>query len=203
MALLKIQVKGTYALLTHNPLSMLANQQENGKAKKGGREIPTPEVEAEAGLYRLEDGGFGLPGFAFRNSILAAAAKWKKPKSRVSLLYDMASIMVLEEIVPLINDDGSRIAGYDIHTMRAVIQGNGILRSRPKFNQWGAAFTLEFDEELGITPELIIDVATDSGKRIGVGDYRPQKIKGLPGPYGRYAIVNWNVVDTDLAMAAE
>lgn len=189
MALLQMRVKGTYALLTHNPMSMLANN-DNGEAKKGARVIPTPEVEAEGGLYRLEDGGFALPGFAFRNSILAAAMKWKKPKSRVSLIYDMASLMVLEELVPLINDDGSRISSYQIHTMRAVIQGNGILRSRPKFPQWGAQFTIEYDEELGVSPDLIRDIATDAGKRIGVGDYRPQKIKGLPGPFGRYAVVS-------------
>lgn len=202
MALLTMRVKGTYALLTHNPMSMFIANNNNSKAKKGDRTIPTPEEEAEGGLYRLEDGGFALPGFAFRNSILQAAMKWKKPKSRVSMIYDMANLMVVEELVPLINDDGSRITSYEIHTMRAVVQGNGIMRSRPKFRDWGAEFTIEYDEELGATSQLIADIAADAGKRIGVGDYRPQKIKGLPGPYGRYAIVSCEEIP-DLAMAAE
>jgi hypothetical protein len=185
-----MRVKGTYALLTHNPMSMFIANDNNGKAKKGARTIPTAEAEAEAGLYHLEDGGFGLPGFAFRNSILATSSRWKMPKSRTSLIYDLASLMVIEDLVPLINDDGSRITSYEIHTMRAVVQGNGIPRSRPKFRHWGAEFTLEYDEELGVTPELIRDIASDAGKRTGVGDYRPQKVKGLPGPFGRYAVVS-------------
>jgi hypothetical protein len=182
----KMRIKGTYALLTHNPLAMT-----NGSAgpTKGAKQIPTPDDEASAGLYLLEDGGYAFPGFGFRNSILAASAKWKKPKSRASMLGDMASLMVKEELVPLINDDGSPLRSYVIDTRRAVIQGNGILRSRPRFNEWGAEFTLEYDEAL-IPQDIIVNIAADAGKRIGVGDYRPQKIKGLPGPFGRYAVVS-------------
>jgi hypothetical protein len=191
MATMKIRVRGTYALLTHSPLSM--GGKSNG-AKKGGKEIPTPEAEAEMGLYHLPDGsgGYGLPGFAFRNSILNAATQWKKAGTRRSMQGDLASLMVLEDLVPLIDDDDNLITSYEIDTRRAVVQGNGILRSRPKFTLWGAEFTVEYDDDLVKDPSLILDITSDAGKRIGVGDYRPQKIKGLPGPFGRYAVVEQN-----------
>src|ERR1700730_18311665 len=50
-----------------------------------GKEIPSPEVEAEAGTYRLEDGSCGIPGIAFRNGIVQAGSAWRQPRGRASM----------------------------------------------------------------------------------------------------------------------
>jgi hypothetical protein len=191
MAEVKIRVKGTYALMTHNPASM-AMSGDKDPSKKGGKKIPTPSQEAEMGCYHLESGGYGLPGFAFRNSILSAAADWQVEKKRYTYQRILSSLMVLEDLVPLIDDKGKLIKNYLIDTRRVLIQGQGILRSRPKFPEWGAEFTLEYDETLikeHNDYQKMLYIIVDAGKRIGVGDYRPQKIKGAPGPFGRYALV--------------
>jgi hypothetical protein len=187
MAQMIVRVKGTYALLTHNPAGMVGTKTARGQTK-----IPTPEEEATIGCYRDEEGNFALPGMAFRNSILAASSGYKQGK--IFVQSKITSMMVLDELVTLINDDDSPVASYEIDTRRALVQGNGIMRSRPKFNPWGARFTIEYDETLFDDEDMLRTIIADAGKRIGVGDYRPQKLKskgsGLPGPFGRYALVD-------------
>ena len=56
-------------------------------------------------------------------------------------------------------------------------RGNGA-----KFDEWSASFTVEVDEELIDRDRLDawLDIA---GRRVGVGDWRPEK----SGFYGRFA----------------
>jgi len=194
MSSFQMTVRGTYALLTHNPLAMMSNGKDEAKASKAIKQAYDPAEEAQRGCYYDNDGHYAIPGISFRNSILAASSAFKmpRPNHRKSVVHFLSSMMVLEDLVTLINDDGTPVTSYTVDSRRALVQGQGIIRSRPKFNEWGAKFTVEFDEDLGVTDELITMIAVDAGKRIGVGDYRPQKLKGLPGPYGRYAVVSPN-----------
>ena len=77
MALFRVVFIGISPLMTHNPASM--QTQRRGK----GKEIPSPEVEAEAGTYRLEDGSCGIPGIAFRCQVFAVhTARLQLPHQR-------------------------------------------------------------------------------------------------------------------------
>ena len=58
--------------------------------------------------------------------------------------------------------------------VRAVKVGTAkIMRSRPKFQEWGGVFTLQFNPEQ-INESEILQILTDAGSLVGVGDYRPR-----------------------------
>ena len=181
-------IQGISPLLTHNPESM---GDTRPGAKKGSR-IPEPEVEAERGLYRLEDGSCGLKGIAPRTAILSAASAFKV-KRFVTMRSILSHISVTEELIPLINSEtGKRFQNFsEIDRRRVIVQKSGIIRSRPKFNNWSLYFTIAYDpallEEAGL--QVLPDIVNDAGNRFGIGDYRPD----CAGWFGRFSLKEYAV----------
>ena len=66
-------------------------------------------------------------------------------------------------------------------TTGVVVQRARVLRTRPKFDMWGVVFTVEVDDEL-IDKEQLRAWLDIGGRRIGLGDWRPEK----SGHYGRF-----------------
>ena len=58
-----------------------------------------------------------------------------------------------------------------------------ILRTRAKFDRWGATFILDCDDEL-VDQEQLETWLDIGGRRIGLGDWRPEK----SGHFGRFAV---------------
>jgi hypothetical protein len=186
---IRITVEGIKPLLTHNPASM-----SMGGGTKRGTNIPDPEVEAERGVYRMEDGTCALKGEAFRGSLLGAASAWLVKKA--SLATKLSHVVAIEELVPLVHPaDDTPIKNYVIDRRRVIVQGNGIVRARPRFDEWKTSVTFEYDSELVNAlpegPKIFADVLADAGQRMGVGDYRPQRVKKVGGPFGRYRVVEY------------
>ena len=186
----RYSIVGLTPLLCHSPLAMF----EEATGGKGARKnIPTPEDEAEKGVYRMENGAFGFPGLGIRNSIIEAASAWKMGKTRSSLRGKLTHLRVVDEIVPLLLKTGKPMKSYVIDRRRAKIQGQGIIRSRPRFDDWRIDFDLEYDEQLldAQHVDLLKPILADAGSRIGIGDYRPGAIVGsrsLPGWFGRFSV---------------
>jgi hypothetical protein len=172
-------VIGIKPLLTHNPASIGANS----GAKRGSR-VPEPQDEAEAGAYRNEDGVCCAKGEAFVGAIIAAASAWKIKRS--SMRSALAHISALEELVPLVHpSDGRPLTDYVIDRRRVRVMRAGIVRARPKFEQWSTTFTIEYDTQLIKEPRIIIDILCDAGNRIGVHDYRPR--------FGRFRVTEFAI----------
>lgn len=185
IAQIVITVDGIKPLLTHNPESMGVE-----KAPGKGSRIPEAEIEAEAGVYRLPDGNCALKGEAFRGSLLGAASAWKA-KNKRTMKSILSHIIVIEELVPLQRRDGTLIKDYVIDARRAIVQRQGIIRRRPRFDEWSCTFTIEYDPELvGKEPKIIADVLQDAGNRVGVGDFRPSR----NGPFGRFRVREYRVI---------
>lgn len=183
-ARLRVIVDHRSSLLTHNPATMGLG----ADAKKGSR-IPEPDVEAEAGVYRTSDGICSIKGESFRGAILAAAGAWKIKRSTAR--SRVAHLVIVEELVALHRRDGTPISDYAIDARRARVQRAGIIRHRPRFDEWSATFTIEYDPIIVVDPKLIIDILQDAGGRIGVGDYRP----ACNGWFGRFSVRSWGIVE--------
>jgi hypothetical protein len=178
-----ITVDSIKPLLTHNPQSM-GIELPPGK----GSRIPEADVEAEAGVYRNQNGVCCLKGEAFRASLLGASSAWKaKGKKTTRSLF--SHIVVVEELVELTYRDGTPIKEYVIDARRAIVQRQGIVRRRPRFDEWSATFTFEYDPQIVDRIGLVIDVLADAGQRMGVGDFRPAK----NGPFGRFSVRSYSV----------
>jgi hypothetical protein len=152
--------------------------------------IPTPEEEAERSTYRNEQGDFVFPVLGPRNALLVASKKYKVKGRRSSFFEDIAHIQPAHEFAVIYNGDGEPADKYEIDTRRAVIQRNGVLRSRAKFPlPWSMTFELLYDEQLVSDPEIVRTILQDAGKRIGIGDYRPARW----GWFGTFEVVEMEV----------
>jgi hypothetical protein len=180
MGHIKFTVVGFKPLMTHNPQSM-GDFNRDG-AKRGSR-IPEPEVEAENGTYRLDDGTCAITGESFRSTILAAASAWKI--KRATMRRALEHITVIEELVALQRLNGEPIKDYIIDRRRVRVQKNSVMRARPRFDEWQCRFTVEYDPQLIREPKIIADILADSGNRIGVGDFR--------GRYGRFRVRDFEI----------
>lgn len=182
-ARITITIEGITPLLTHNPESM-----GTGTEAKRGSRVPEAEAEAEAGCYRNEDGVCCIKGDAPRGALLAAGGAWKG-KNRTTMKSVLAHVVVVEQLLPLYRKSGEPIRDYVIDARRAIVQRQGIIRRRPRFDEWRTSFTVEFDPVLIRDPKMIVDIAADAGNRIGVCDFRPQK----NGPFGRFRILGYRL----------
>ena len=112
----------------------------------------------------------------------------------------LSHIETKEELLPLWHpEDASPLTHYAIDRRRARIQRAGILRCRPRFDLWSVWLTLIYDELLLPQPDILKEIATDAGRRFGVGDYRPQ----TRGWFGRFAVVDAAASAVSLPLAAQ
>ena len=182
MEIVVFKIVGLSPLLQHNPRTM-------GSAGKreslGTKVIPTPEEEAEAGTYRLPDGQLYVRSDAFRGSIIGrgGAASGRRIGKATANSRVAAGLFMPEPECPLHHPKtGKPIHDYEIDTRRALVQGNGVLRSRPMIRDWACDLVCEIDE-LFITIDQVLELLNIAGKVAGVGDFRPQ----CKGVFGRYA----------------
>jgi hypothetical protein len=175
----RFQVTGIFPLLTHNPKAM-------GAASAGPkiRKIPTPEEEALAGCYRDAKGNFCIPAVAFRSSLLNSLKNKKFGKSSaISVMQAAVFNHPASELAVLCDPDtGKPLTKYEIDTRRAIIQRNGVMRSRPRFESWACEITLVIDGDSVVSPEMIEEHLNIAGQSIGVGDFRIER-RGFFGAF--------------------
>ncbi|OBE98520.1 hypothetical protein A5731_22765 [Mycolicibacterium conceptionense] len=138
-------------------------------------------AEAEASLYRLDDGRPGMPATAFKAATVAASRFYGKDVTLVSL---KAALFVNgdgdDQLVPILGEmtrreDTPRNSG-----------GSADLRYRYAFWPWSAILTITFLPAI-IDAESVVNLV-DAGGNGGVGDWRPTAPKSLTGTFGRYQV---------------
>lgn len=98
----------------------------------------------------------------------------------------------MAEAITLTDAKGKPLDNFEVDSRPVVIPSTKgrIMRHRPKIEKWQAEIPLEIDT--GVLPVATIhQLLEEGGRRIGIGDYRPEKT----GPYGRFAVVSWNESD--------
>jgi len=164
----KFKVTGQFPLLTHNPASM--SVKTGPKTKK----VPSAEDEAEAGTYRDEEGRFCIPSVAFRSALLTGLKGKKVGKVGAATVFRPAVFNADEMTVILDAKTMKPITSYVIDARRAMVQRNGIIRRRPRFEGWAAIVRFLIDEEI-TTPQQIAEHLNIAGTTTGVGDFRIER----------------------------
>lgn len=100
---------------------------------------------------------------------------------------------ILESEIPIKSKAGWQV---DTRAVRIPSTGGRILAHRPMFQDWSLTFTIEIDTDI-CAEKLLRMVIDDAGKRVGLGDFRPQ----CKGPFGKFVVAHWQ--QAELAMAAE
>lgn len=121
-----------------------------------------------------------VPSAAIRSCIEKAARKFKEgPAVREGLIVTES---IFEYDMEAYGSDLEEIGKTTQFTVPVVVQRSRILRTRAKFDPpWSVAFVVDTDPDLVDSEKLWkwLDVA---GRRIGLGDWRPEK----SGHYGRF-----------------
>ena len=179
MELLTYRITGVSPILQNNPAKM-ATQGSDGL--KSGKKIYVAADEAEAAVYRNEQGEIIVPAIAFRAALFRAATNRKigklSAKSAVA-----GSIFPVETEVQLVNAKTNKaIKDYKIHSCRAVVNKAGIIRVRPMIENWACDLVLEVDTEMIPNVAVITELLNIAGKIAGIMDWRPEKL----GTFGRF-----------------
>lgn len=177
MNVVRYRVTGTHPLLMHSPKGM-----GGAAAGLGQKRIPSPADEAEAATYRLPDGQLYLPAIAFRSAILNAS-KGRRIGRFAAKGVLSSSLFVTDEHVPLTDAKGEPLSGFEIDVRRCVVQRQGVMRARPKIDEWCGELALEFDPDF-LKVDWITEIFALAGRTVGVGDYRPER----SGPFGRFTV---------------
>lgn len=168
-----VAIKGISALLMHSfPLVQVE-----------GLEKRTPDEQAEIAAYRDPDTGeLYIPGVAFQRALVAGAA-YSKGKGRSTLQKPVAAcVLVTPERASL----GTKEYIVDARPVVIPATKGRVVRYRPRLDSWETTFSIEFDPML-ITEDQLRRVVDDTGRNVGLLDYRPEK----KGPFGRFMVTAW------------
>lgn len=157
--------------------------------------VPTPEVEAEQGVYRTEQGVLRWPTTAFRSALIDAGTGLKVGRQAAGKVFQGA-VFALDEWSEFYDpESGAWLTTYERDMRRAVVQKQGILRTRARLPRWACPARLEVDEEV-VPIEVVVEFLNKAGRYVGVGDFRPKGpgwSGGKGGPFGRFQVVKWEV----------
>jgi hypothetical protein len=169
----------------HNIAGM---QKTSGGSKKA---IPTPEVEAAAGLYWTDEehSSLSIPARCLHASLIHTAPKYRVPKSSLTALVTSAMHVGPEQI-------RLNTVDYTIDIQSVVVQKARIFRARGLIYPWSATFSLFFDEGwigLDVMQVTIPELIRTAGRLVGVLDYRPAK----KGRYGQFRLVRYELLEAE------
>lgn len=174
----RVTIRGSSDILFHRWSNEAVA--EKTAAAKGSRTKKSDNLESY--VYRCDNGNLGLPGEYLRQSIIHAAKFRQDPRSPRKSAMDLFKAGVVS--LTLCADLGVKDADY-IDRRRVLVQRSAITRERPALREgWQATIEL-----MVLTPEYIdrttlIEVITNAGRLVGLGDFRPT--------YGRFAVVSFS-----------
>jgi len=181
-----VTVEGVTPLMTNRFVGDDGTDDGNSRPVFRGEE-GTPREQAWNALYFSGDGEtLIIPGPNVFSSLMEAGKWFKIGRVKVTTVKTslLPACLHLEELVlPIEHKDPWEV---DSRPVRIPATGGRIIRHRPIFNDWKLKFTLNLDTEL-LAPKMLREIVDAAGKRIGIGDFRPQ----TKGPFGKYVVTDW------------
>ena len=156
----------------------------------------TPRDQASKKAYADQDGQLYIPGANIFASIINAGIFHKVGKKQLTTAKTSlipAGCIVEDLICPLGTDKWE----VDSRSVVNPSTSGRMMCHRPRLDQWSLSFTLNIDTTV-FDPKLIRAVVDDAGKKIGLGDFRPQR----KGPFGRFVVTKWQEIKETAAEAA-
>jgi hypothetical protein len=188
MPIINIEIQGLSPLLQHR----FSERAQVATPHRGIlNDYGDSREQAEEVVYRDQAGYCYFPGQSIARLLREAGSNHKQRGSRRSLKYLVpAAVIVPMDIISILEESGKRTKTFEVDSRPVTIPATKgrIMRHRPRWDIWRAAFTLEVDEDV-LSVEVVHQLLEEGGRRIGVGDYRPEK----GGPFGRFAILRWEV----------
>lgn len=200
---LRVEIRGISPLIMHSrergldTFDPLAIEEAEINRRKGGNRTASDvarsrEIGCHRSLWLDDDGKIAIPTGAFRACLENAARKLKQGGDvREGLLVIKSEFKYDRETLGSTPDEVARNKTAQF-TVPVMVQKQAVQRTRARFTEWGAVFTLDTDPELVDLAKLErwVDIG---GRRIGLGDWRPGK---SGGEYGRFELVSLTELDS-------
>lgn len=187
MKLIQAEIKGVTPLLQHrfNEESEIPGETRRVIVDRG-----TPREQAERASYRdKKTRTFYFPGASISRLLREAGSNHKLKGSRKSTKFIVpAAVLVLDDAITITNGNGSKPKDFEVDSRPVTIPATKgrIMRHRPRFDEWGARFTLRINDAI-LPEDFVHKLLTEGGEQIGIGDFRPEK----GGPFGVFQVTNW------------
>lgn len=195
---IQVTIEGTTPLICNKFTDAAAESASSGsRGSSAAADRGTPLAIAEGKLYIGISGNPTIPQPNLMRCLIDGGRFHKVGKSQLttsksSMLFSCVDIEGAE-----IEIEHRQPWKVDTRAVRIPSTGGRILAHRPMFDDWRLSFEVVLDETI-LGPKLFRQVVDDAGKRIGLGDFRP----ATKGPYGRFGVTSWAVVDESMPMAA-
>jgi hypothetical protein len=150
----------------------------------------TPREVAAKAVYRDKQGRFFFPSGAITRLLREAGANHKQRGNRKSMKYVIpGAVFLTDEAVLLLGSDDNPVADFEVDSRPVTIPSTKgvVMRHRARFELWRSVFTLEIADDI-LPPEFVLQLLTEGGRSIGIGDFRPEK----GGPFGRFQVTAWD-----------
>jgi hypothetical protein len=150
---------------------------DKAKVKQSGKDVLSQQFESKQ--YRNSDGKLFIPETHIRGCLIEAAKNIKvkgKGKSTYSKIIGYAVAIVPAQIL----HKKTALERYVVIATNPNTHGKNAL-CRPMLPEWEADFTIEYDSD-EVPLEVLKECLDYGGKRVGIGDWRPQK-KGVHGRF--------------------
>jgi hypothetical protein len=154
--------------------------------RSGKKDYGTPRSQAEQTAYRDTPSNIlWIPSLWFKGALTAVSSDWKIPGSRKSVKSIIGGV-VLPVNEKCFFKEKYTLSDIEVDSRPCVIQRARIMRHRARLEAWSIDLALEIDDEL-LSEDAVHKMLVEAGRRVGVGDYRPQK----GGPFGRFRVISW------------
>lgn len=183
---IKITVKGITPLLMNKFTDKAQLAASSGKRLSTVGEQEPPRVAAESVLHVNSKGAVIVPYDWIFGCLVNAGRYFKVGKRQLSTTKSsmLAGCMEINDpYFKLVNKGGWKV---DTRPIRNPVTGGRRLRHRPCFDDWSFTFEVQIDTDV-VSLNLFREVVDVGGRRVGVGDYRPD----CRGPFGRFKVIKW------------
>lgn len=190
--IVSVEIRGLSPLLQRR-FGEDAEQADKQTTRMAAASYGIPREQAERAVYRDQAGCCYFPGQAIARLLREAGSNHKQRGTRKSVKYIVpAAVIVAADVVGILDEQGKPTKDFEIDSRPVTIPATKgrVMRHRPRWDQWRAEFTLEIDEDV-LGADVIHQLLEEGGRRIGIGDYRPEK----GGPFGRFEILRWEEIN--------
>jgi hypothetical protein len=186
MKTISITIQGTTPLLCNRFTDAAQMAASSGNTLSFVGDKGTPQEQAQARLYIGHDNMPMIPQPNLFRCLIDAGKFFKSGKSKIttqksSLIPACVEIDGVE--IPI---EHRELWQVDTRAVRIPSTGGRILCHRPCFHDWRLAFTIKVDSDM-ISPKLLREIVDAAGRRIGLGDFRPD----CKGPFGKFVVTHW------------
>ncbi len=188
---IEFTIQGTTPLICNSFCDEAAERATNGStivAAAGSK--GTPMEQARKKLYIGINGELVIPQPNLLRCLVDGGRYFKAGKKQIttkneSLMFACFDIEGAEIVIH--HREPWRV---DTRAVRIPSTGGRILTHRPMFDDWELTCIGDLDENI-IDSKLLREIIDASGKRVGLGDFRP----ATKGPFGKFVVTHWSALE--------